>query len=460
MLERLRRGVGVCPTRAPVCYKNPLMPPLSAAYRAAHGEDAAPPIPSRWGVALVATLVMSVSYIDRQTLAVLGPTVVKGLGLTFEQYGWVLSAFSFAYLIGAPLAGAVLDRTGARRGLVFAVVAWSVVAAGHALVPSFAVLIGMRILLGAAEAPSFPGCAQTMKRILPSEERSVGFGLLFTGSSIGAMIAAPLAIGINRASGNWRLAFLGTAAIGLVWIPLWMFVTRSSAVREALATGAVERSAGDAREGRPGRPGYALLLTAPVARAVMLVVFTAPCIMFGLNWSSHYLTEACGLSQDALARYIWLPPLGFDLGAVLFGALASRSDKRARAASSHVGLMAAAAFLALSMAAMPLVHGPWPATLLTTSCLAGGGGIYALLTADMLARVAPSVVSTAGGLTAAAQSLAYVVANPLIGRAVDRTQSYALVLVVLGAMVPPAVLAWAAWPVRARRREDGPSEPR
>lgn len=325
---------------------------------------------SRWGVAIVATLVMSVSYIDRQTLAVLGPTVVKALHLTLEEYGWVLSAFSFAYLVGAPLAGAAMDRAGARRGLVLAVLAWSVVAAGQALVPSFAVLIAMRVLLGAAEAPSFPGAAQTMKRILPSEERSIGFGLLFTGSSIGAMAAGPLAIAIHHVSGNWRLAFLGTATIGLLWIPLWMFVTRSSAVREALATASGEPEKDETTS------RYRLLLSAPVGRAVMLVVFTAPSIMFGLNWSSHYLTNAFALTQDSIAQYIWLPPVGFDLGAVLFGALASRADRQTHAhpPSSHVTLMAAAALLSLTMAALPLVHTPWLATFLMTSCLAGEEG--------------------------------------------------------------------------------------
>ena len=89
-------------------------------------------------------------------------------------------------------------------------------------------------------------------------------------------------------------------------------------------------------------------------------------------------------------------------------------------------------------------------------CLAGGGGIFALLTADMLARVHPTQVSAAGGLTAAAQSLAYIVASPLVGRAVDHTHSYAVVLVVLVAIVPPAMLAWTLWPLGGSRFSGAP----
>ena len=70
-----------------------------------------------WRVAVVATLAMSVSYLDRQALAALAPTVTKELDLTDAQYGWLSSAFSMAYLVGSPAAGIVLDRLGARRGL-------------------------------------------------------------------------------------------------------------------------------------------------------------------------------------------------------------------------------------------------------------------------------------------------------------------------------------------------------
>jgi ACS family hexuronate transporter-like MFS transporter len=408
------------------------------------------PLPSRWLVAGTATLVMAVSYIDRQTLAAISPTVKKALSISFEQYGWLLSAFSLAYLVAAPLAGAVLDRTGARRGLVFSVIAWSIVAVSHALVPSFAVLVVLRILLGTTEAPSFPGAAQTMKRILPPTERSMGIGLLFTGSSIGAMVAGPLAIGILEASGGWRTAFVGTGLLGLLWIPIWLVVTRPSGVRDALA------SSDDPSESAQPPPVMTLMTHRAVTRAVMLVVFSAPSIMFGLNWSSHYLEGTFGLSQSALAGYIWLPPLGFDLGAVAFGALASRADRRrARAGESapksHTALLATAAVLSTTMAVTPLLaRGPWAAMALVSICLAGGGGIFALLTGDMLKRVHPSHAAAAGGLTASAQSLAYIVANPLVGRAVDVTHSYALVLVVLGAVVAPATAVWAMWPVRDR----------
>ena len=81
----------------------------------------------------------------------------------------------------------------------------------------------------------------------------------------------------------------------------------------------------------------------------------------------------------------------------------------------------------------------------------GGGGIYVLATADMLARVPLRSTSSAGGMTAAAQSLAHIVASPLVGMAIDRTHGYGTALFGLGLVVIPTSLAFALWPgARAR----------
>jgi ACS family hexuronate transporter-like MFS transporter len=168
---------------------------------------------------------MSVSYIDRQTLAAIAPAVKKALDIDHTQYGWLLSAFSVAYLVGAPAAGVIVDRLGARRAFAIAVVVWSIVAAAHWAVTGFAMLLALRILLGAAEAPSFPSAAQAIRRALPGAQRPLAFGLLFTGSSIGAVVAGKLAVSLDATVG-WRNAFLGTALVGTLWLPAWLLATR------------------------------------------------------------------------------------------------------------------------------------------------------------------------------------------------------------------------------------------
>ena len=108
-----------------------------------------------------------------------------------------------------------------------------------------------------------------------------------------------------------------------------------------------------------------------------------------------------------------------------------------------IGLAAA---LAVTLVGLPWAGSAGAASLLAGIALAGGGGLYALLTSDMMARISPRLVSRAGGLTAAAQSLVYVVANPLVGAAVDRTHNYRGVALTLGLLVVPGAVAWMRWP--------------
>jgi len=396
-----------------------------------------------WLVAGVATLVMSVSYIDRQTLAALAPTVRKALDIDHTQYGLLTSAFSIAYLVGAPPSGALLDALGARRGLVVAVLAWSAVAAAHAVAPGFGALFALRIGLGLTEAPSFPAATQSIRRILPPESRSAGFGLLFTGSSLGAMVAAPLAVRLASAS-SWRLAFVATAAVGLLWVPLWLVASNGRAVRARL----------DASEGRAAGAGggYGELFADPsVWRALAVIGASAPAIMFNLNWLPQLMTEARGMTQEDVGRYAWVPPILFDAGALVFGYSASWIERRRTRARGHWDLVVVAALLESSLVLVPLVHRPVPLMLLVGASMAGGAGMYVVATADLLARVDPRRTSSASGLCAAAQSLMHIVVNPVMGRWLDRTHDYHAVVVTLGLLALPGALAFALVTPRAPR---------
>jgi hypothetical protein len=76
--------------------------------------------------------------------------------------------------------------------------------------------------------------------------------------------------------------------------------------------------------------------------------------------------------------------------------------------------------------------------------MAGGGGLFAIVTSDMIGRVGPSLAATAGGVTASAQSIMYVIANPLIGAGVDAFGGYAVVVVTIATLVLPGAFAWIA----------------
>ncbi|MDB4945613.1 MAG: D-galactonate transporter [Labilithrix sp.] len=401
-----------------------------------------------WPVAIIATLGMSVSYIDRATLGAIAPMVRSALDIPHVQYGWLVSGFSMAYLVGAPIAGAVVDRLGARRGFALAVVVWSVIAGLHALATSFAVLFALRILLGAAESPSFPAAAQSIRRALPARRRSAAYGMLFIGSSVGGMIAAPLAVALAARHG-FRFAFVGTAVVGACWLPVWLFMTRGGRL-------APERTAPAGDPDAPA-PWRALLRTPAVLRSLVAIVGSAPSAMLVQNWTSQYLVERWQVPKTGVGGHLVVPLLFFDVGAVGFGLLAtrlerSRADHELGAArATHNGLFLAAGALVATLALTPLAPSVPVAVALLGLSSAGVGGLNGLITADLMARVPVSRTAAAGGLCAGAQSLAHIVASPLVGLLIDRTHGYGAALVSLGLLSLPTTMAFVLWaPVRQR----------
>jgi len=393
-------------------------------------------------LAVAATLTMAVSYFDRQVLAALAPSVKEALHISNQRYGWTVSAFSIAYLVATPLAGRLIDAMGARRGLLYAFAAWTVVAALHALVPSFGILFALRIALGVAEAPSFPGAAQAVQRALPPESRPRGFGLLFTGSSLGALVAPVAAVAIEHRYG-FRVAFLVTAVAGLLWLPMWLVLTNDEHTRRLLGPhfehrGPISGSIAHAVEGL-----LATLLNPSVLRASVVVVASAPLASFVFNWTSSYLHDVHGIAQEDMGHYLWLPPLFFDAGALLFGFLASAH--RVRHTTPPRALLFAAALISTAMIGVLRSNVPWMTVTLFGVGLMGTGGLFAILTSDMLSRVDHGVVSSASGITAAAQSVAYLIANPLIGAARDASGGYRGSIVVLSFAALPGALIWILW---------------
>lgn len=415
-----------------------------------HGGKALPPLIA-WSLAIGATLTMAVSYFDRQVFAVLSPTIMTALGLTKADYGYLISAFSLAYLVAAPLSGVLIDRVGARRGLLGAVIAWSIVAALHALAPSFAVLFALRLALGVTESPSFPGATQTVHRALPPVDRARGFGILYTGTSLGAMIAGPIAARVAGPSGtDWRTATLVTAAGGLIWVPMWFLVAYNRRARAVL-----DHPGEDKPKEAGGLAAIKKALSyAAVQRVCVIVIAASPIVGFSLFWSPAYLAAQHHVSQVDIGTYLVLPPLLFDGGAILMGHLASRHLRRTGQRPRF--LFAVASIMAASIVALPFAPSPEVGIGVICVAMIGLAGVFTIFTSDVVGRVPASLVSTVGGIIAGAQALVYVFANPLIGRAIDVTKSYMVPCVGLAALLVPGVLVWLFWNVPAKPVE-GPA---
>lgn len=63
----------------------------------------------RWWMLILFLLGVTVNYITRNSLGILAPELKSSLGITTEQYSWIVGAFQLAYTLFQPLCGWLID---------------------------------------------------------------------------------------------------------------------------------------------------------------------------------------------------------------------------------------------------------------------------------------------------------------------------------------------------------------
>ena len=256
-------------------------------------------------------LVSTISYIDRNAIAILIPTIQAETGITGREYGWIVAAFSYAYMLGNPVWGILLDRVGVRSGMTLAVAGWSLASALHAMAGGLFSFGFLRTALGFCEGATFPGSLRTVMQTLQPERRSRGIALSYSGGSLGAILTPFIVTPIAIAYG-WRSAFWMTGLAGLLWIVWWWTLCTRSDLKQ-----------------RPQIDvGGFIWKDHRVAAFIAIYAMGALPLGFILYMAGLYLSQVFHLSQKALGGLLWIPPAGWECGYFFWGWWIDRLVKR------------------------------------------------------------------------------------------------------------------------------------
>jgi ACS family hexuronate transporter-like MFS transporter len=344
-------------------------------------------------------LVSLISYIDRNTLAILAPTILKETQLSAQQYGYIISAFSIAYMIGNPVWGVLLDRFGVRTGMLVAVSFWTVASTAHAFVSGFWGFAIARALLGFGEGATFPGGLRTVTQTLPLSSRSRGIAIAYSGGSLGAIVT-PLIVTPLAAWYGWRVAFLFTGLIGVAWISVWAVMSRGIGHQ------------GPARTGSP-RPGF---LDSRVWAFMCAYALGGLPLAFVIYGAALYLGNDRGFSQIEIGKVLWIPPLGWEVGYFFWGWVSDRYRQ-----ANLRRLLAIAATLSLPLAATPAA--PTPVVLFELFfAMFVAAGFVILSIAYATDEFTPAHSGWIAGLGAGSWSAVVAVVMPVFGRFFDTRQ--------------------------------------
>src|SRR5262245_37988205 len=271
----------------------------------------------KWGLCLLLFLATTLNYLDRQTLSILAPTLQDEMHFDNEALGWLFAAFYYSYTFAHFAVGFLLDRAHLRWAFALAVLAWSNVSAVTGLVEGFVGLLVCRLLLGVAESPNWPAALRVVSRALPPEERALGNGIFTSGTSVGALIAPGLILGLAAAT-SWRWAFVIVGSLGLVWLAGWLVSTGRPELSDVLTDPAAGK---DAAPVRPLAAVAELVRSRRFWTVWVVAILINPCLYFNLNWLPTYLKQERGLSGGRELGWVLTAIfIGLDLGYLACGA--------------------------------------------------------------------------------------------------------------------------------------------
>lgn len=179
-------------------------------------------------ILLMILLLSTVAYADRSILSIAGSAIQDEFHLTAVQLGFILSAFSWAYVIGQIPGGLFLDRFGTKRVYGTTLILWSLSTLGMGFVGAFEsgvtsvvfIMFSLRFALGIIEAPSFPANARVAVMWFPKSERGRASSLFASAQYFAVGIFSPISAWLVSEYG-WPWPFFVLGTIGIIAFFVW-----------------------------------------------------------------------------------------------------------------------------------------------------------------------------------------------------------------------------------------------
>lgn len=326
-----------------------------------NGRSAAAPVSAaevesgqrlRWGIALLISAAIAISYFDRQTLPVAIAAIQRDIPISNTQFSQLQAAFLTAYALMYAGGGKLIDILGTRTGFLLIMVWWSLACASHGLAAGFGMLAASRFLLGAGEGGGFPAATKAVAEWFPVRERSTAMGIINAGTAAGAVVAPP-AIALVIATMNWRWVFFLAGAAGLLWTLWWLLDYHSPTSHPRLGRREREEIAEvltARRQEQAGIPWLRLFAYPQVWGLVTGKFLSDAGWYFYLFWLPKYLYDVRGFDTKSVGYYAWIPYAAAGIGSLAGGWFSSWLIRR-----GHSVNLARKLALGASAAVMPLI---------------------------------------------------------------------------------------------------------
>jgi MFS transporter, ACS family, glucarate transporter len=425
---------------------------------------------ARYLIVAMLFLVTTINYADRATISITGSSIQKALHISPVEMGYIFSSFAWAYVIAQLPGGWLLDRFGTKRVYACSIFFWSILTFAQGFVAALPVgmalvtLFLMRFLVGAAEAPAFPGNARLTANWFPTAERGTASAIFNSAQYFATVLFSPIMGWITHTYG-WPHVFFAMGALGVLVAGLWLKtiyaprqhpLANEAEVRFIADNGAMidledkqlakERRAAKTPTKNDGTHGRHALGQLMKSRMMLGIFVGQYCITtltyFFLTWFPIYLVQERHMSILKAGFVASIPAIVGFLGGVLGGLVSDRlmkhgfSTTTARKVPIVVGLL-----LSTCMIACNYVDNQWLVVGIMAAAFFGKG-IGALGWA-VVSDTAPKQASgLCAGLFNTFGNTAGITTPIVIGYLVQGTGSFAAALVFVSANALLAIICY------------------
>jgi MFS transporter, ACS family, hexuronate transporter len=391
---------------------------------------------------------------DRQVISLLKPTLQAQFGWSEIGYAHIMAAFQLAYGASLLVVGKLIDRVGTRLGFALSVFFWSLSAMAHAAASSVFQFAVARFCLGAGESGSFPASIKAVAEWFPGKERALATGIFNSGTNVGAILA-PLIVPWLTLRFGWRMAFIATGSLGMLWIIAWLALYRLPEESKLVSPAELSLIQSGSEAATPAPVPWRMMLRLPQAWAVGLgKFFTDPIWWFYLFWMPDFLNRNLKVGLSGMKLPLFVIYTGASVGSIAGGWLSSWLIKK----GWTVNASRKTALLVCALAVTPIILASrstdvWLAVLLVAVAAGAHQGwsanIYTLAS-DMFPRGAVASVVGFGTLLG---SIGGIILAELVGYILERTGSYVPIFLLAGSSYLVALAFVQALAPRLRRVE-------
>jgi DHA1 family inner membrane transport protein len=236
------------------------------------------------------------------------PVIADGVHVSIPTAGMLVSAYAIGVMVGAPVMTLLFSRFGKRAALMSLMLIFTAGNLMSALAPGYTTLLLSRLITSLNHGAFFGIGAVVAASVVPKEKQASAIAAMFMGLTVANVGGVPAATWLGQQVG-WRLAFGGTAVLGLITIgALWLALPK----------------------GEPGtRPDVRRELKVLTGREVLLAMSTTVLgsgAMFALyTYVAPMLAAITHASPSFVALALVLIGIGFTVGNSLGGRLADWS---------------------------------------------------------------------------------------------------------------------------------------